>query len=433
MRTIKLALIGLGTVGSGVARLLDEEASHLRAQCGCDHELKWVVVRDPGKSRSYIPESACIVTELDRVLEDPEVDIAIELMGTVRPAFDVISNLLRAGKHVVTANKAVLAEHGRELFEIAHENERVISFEASVCGGVPIIAAVSQCLAGNRIEAVAGILNGTSNYILTAMHSAGMSYAQALRQAQTLGFAEADPTLDVDGTDAAQKLAILARLAFHSTVNPAHVRRQGIQRLSDLDLRSASEIGYVIKLLAIARVERDELHLRVAPTLVHKNHPLGQVHGEYNAVQVVGRAVGDTLFFGKGAGMMPTAASVVAGVLDLAIGRAQSSFAALKLWADQPHGPRFVPGAFLSSRFYLRYSVADEPGALARIAGVLGDHGISIASVVQHEVAEDAGDRSVPLIVMTHLADEGAVLDAVQETDKLPIIREPTICLPVAD
>lgn len=433
MRTRKLALIGLGTVGSGVVRLLQDEEEHLRLQCGERLELKWIVVRDRDKVRPIPPQTGEIITELDPVLEDSEVDIAIEVMGTVQPAFDTISSLLRSGKHVITANKAVLAERGRELCEIAHENERTIGFEASVCGGIPIIACVGQSLASNRITKIAGILNGTSNFILSAMHNTAMDFQTALAHAQAMGFAEADPTLDLDGTDAAQKLAILARLGFQSTIDAGRIRRQGIQKINAADIRFASEIGYVIKLLAVGQSDGQRLPLRVAPTLVHKNHPLGQVRGEYNAVQVTGSAVGNTLFVGKGAGMMPTATSVVASVLDLVIGRAQATFRSLRLWEEHPPGPCFEPDAYFRSRFYLRYTISDQPGALAQIAGILGAHGISIASVVQHEVGEQETGRGVPLVVMTHGADEGAVQDALRETDTLPIVQVPTICLPVFD
>lgn len=433
MRTVKLALIGLGTVGTGVARLLIEHREHLRDQCGADLELKWIAIRDPRKPRTLLPESARITTDLDVIVDDPEVEIAIELMGTIQPALEAMTALLRSGKHVVTANKAVIAEHGRALFDTARSVERAVCFEASVAGGVPIIAAVGERLAANRILSLAGILNGTSNYILSAMHDEGLGYQTALGQARQKGFAEADPTLDVDGTDAAQKLAILARLAFQSRVDASRISRRGIDRLAEVDIRFASELGYVIKLLAVAQRSDGELLARVAPTLVQKNHPLGQVRGEYNAIQVVGNAVGDTLYFGKGAGMMPTASSVVAGVIDLVVGRAQKTFRSLRLWEENPPGAHCRHDAFLKSRFYLRYSIVDQPGALASIAGILGRHGVSIASVIQHEIPEEESGAAVPLIVMTHVADETAVREALLETDQLPIVREKTVWLHVAD
>lgn len=432
MRTLKLALIGLGTVGTGVARILVEQRDYLRARCGADFAIKWVVVRDANKSRAVTLPEAQFTSDIDAVISDPEVDIAVEVMGSVRPAFEVISALLRAGKHVVTANKAVLAEHGAELFQIAHENERTICFEAAVAGGIPIIAAVGERLLANRIESLSGILNGTSNFILTAMHDSNRSYAEALKEAQDRGFAEADPTLDVDGTDAAQKLAILSRLAFHTTVDASRIRRRGIDGLADADIGYARELGYVIKLLARAQLADGRIHLSVAPTLVAEDHPLGQVRGEYNAIQVVGDAVGDTLYVGKGAGMMPTASSVVAGILDLAIGRGQETFQSQRLWDTEPPGPRFEPDGYLASRFYLRYTIVDRPGTLAKIAGILGSHGIGIASVIQHETSEESIGDAVPLIIMTHLTDEGAVLAALRETDSLEIIQAASVCLHVS-
>lgn len=433
MRVMKLALIGLGTVGTGVAKLLRQHQEHLRVQSGASLCLKWAVVRDPRKPRDAPLDGVEVTTELERVLADPEVEIAVELIGGVNPAFEIIARLLRAGKHVVTANKAVLAERGTELFAIARDQERAICFEASVGGGIPIVAGVSENLAANRMLSLAGILNGTSNYILSAMTTDGISYEQALGQAQELGFAEADPTLDVDGTDAAQKLAILSRLAFHSRVDPARIPRRGIQTLGRVDIQNATELGYVIKLLAVARLVEDELRLRVAPTLLHRKHPLGQVRGEYNAIQVVGDAVGDILYAGKGAGMMPTASSVVADILNLAIGRGLPTFQSLALWEDNPPGARFAPDRYLPSRFYLRFTISDQPGTLGRIAGILGEHGISIASVIQREIAEDRIGAPVPLVVVTHQADEGAIHRALRETDALAIVRQPTIYLHIAD
>ncbi|QDU61314.1 Homoserine dehydrogenase [Planctomycetes bacterium Pan216] len=433
MRTIHLALLGLGTVGTGVARILREQARHLESQSGARFAIRWVVVRDPSKPRGIELEDGILTTEVDRAISDPEVDIVVELIGGIDPARDLIARSLRAGKHVVTANKAVLAKHGRELFGVANASGRVIGFEAAVAGGIPIVAAVAQGLAANRISSLAGILNGTSNYILTAMHQQGIGYDEALAEAQRLGFAEADPTLDVDGNDALQKLAILSRLAFQSRVPLEAIRRQGIDTLADVDLHFASELGYVIKLLAVAREVEGKLALRVSPTLVARNHPLGQVHNEYNAIKVTGHAIGDTIYLGKGAGMMPTASSVVADLLDVAIGRAQETFRSLKLWDESPPGPPVSDDGSMPNRFYLRYSIRDEPGTLARIAGILGGHGISIASVIQHETSEDDIGSAVPLIIMTHIAREGAVRTALRETDALDIVRAPTVCLHVAD
>lgn len=432
MRTIQIAMIGLGTVGTGVAKLLAEDAQHVRIHTDADFAIKWVVVRDPSKNRELVPKGATVTTDLEQVIGDPDIEIVLELMGTVEPARTILLRCLRAGKHVITANKAVLAEHGREIFRVAHENDRVVCFEAAVAGGIPIVASVGQDLAANRIHSITGILNGTSNYILTAMHRDGYSYETALKQAQERGFAEADPTLDVNGTDAAQKLSLLARLGFSSFVPANEIRRQGIDTLDAVDIRFAKELGYVIKLLAVARIQEGKVVTRVAPMLVPADHQLAQIHGEYNAVRVVGHAVGDTLYSGKGAGMMPTASSVVADLMDLTIGRALRTFPSLRLWEETPPGPPFATDGTMQNRFYLRYSVADRPGVLAQMAGILGQHGINISSVIQHETGEPFSGTAVPLIVMTHLADEGAVLAALEETDRLDVVQAPTVCLHVA-
>lgn len=426
-------MIGLGTVGTGVARILAEKREHFRYHAGVDLRLKWIVVRDAAKPRAYEPPGATITTDFDQVLADQDVDIVLELMGGVDLAAQRIAALLNAGKHVVTANKAVLAERGRELFTLARKRERAICFEAAVAGGIPILAAISQCLIPNRVLGLTGILNGTSNFILTAMTDEGLSYGDALRMAQERGFAEADPTLDVDGSDAAQKLSILARLAFHCQVDWSKIRRRGIDRLAPCDIKFAGELGYVIKLLAAARLEKDRVALQVAPTLTPRSAPMGQIRGESNAVLVHGDAVGPIFYSGKGAGALPTASSVLCNVVDLAVGRGQSTFAASRLWEDSPPGPVFDPQTYSKSRFYLRYSIEDRPGALARIAGILGEHGTSIASVIQHETGEDSIGSTVPLIIMTHLADERAVLDALEKTNRLEIIREPTVFLHVVD
>lgn len=430
---MKLAMIGFGTVGAGVAKLLTQRPEHLRSLGVGELELKWIVVRDAAKVRPFDVPGARLTTNLDDVASDPEVEIAVEVAGGVEPARRAIQRMLESGKHVVTANKAVLAEHGRELFEIAARCERAVVFEASVAGGIPILSAVAETLAVNRIQSVMGILNGTCNYVLTAMHDRGASYADALREAQQLGFAEADPALDVSGADSAQKLAILARLAFQSRVDWREIPVRGVDRLDSRDVAFAQELGYVVKLLAQGRVADGRLHLQVAPALVHRDHPLAQVRGEYNAVQVVGDAVGDLFFSGKGAGMMPTASSVLAGVVDLAAGRGQQTFRALRLWAPDPPGPPVSPDADLTSRFYLRFMIRDVPGALANIAGALGEKGISIASVIQHEVPEGDSGAYVPLVIMTHGAPEGPLRAAMAEADALEIVRPASVWMPVAE
>jgi len=432
MGSLGLALFGFGTVGAQVASLLDEHRAAYREICNAELRLKWIVVRDGDKPRAGATAGATVTTDPRRAIEDPEVAIGIETMGPAEASYQAIAGLLAAGKHAVTANKALLAARGPELFRLAREANRTIAFEAAVGGGIPIIAALADGLASNRISALSGILNGTSNYILTAMHEEGLTYQSALAAAQAKGFAEADPTLDIDGTDAAQKLSLLARLAFGAWVDSRSIRRRGIDTFDAADIAFAKELGYVVKLIAAAHREGDRLHLQVAPTLVPAGHPMAVVRGEYNAVRVTGDAVGDVFFQGKGAGGRPTAGSVVADALGLATGRLASTFASLRLWREDATAPRFSPDLGQRSRFYLRFGITDRPGVLAQIAGVLGTHGISIASVIQHEVAAAKGS-GVPLVIMTHHAAEDAVSAALAEADGLPVVLSPTVRLHVAD
>ncbi|MBY0398244.1 MAG: homoserine dehydrogenase, partial [Thermoleophilia bacterium] len=337
-------------------------------------------------------------------------------------------------KDVVTANKALLAEHGPEIFAAARRHGRAVAFEASVGGGIPIVQALSVALAANQVQSVAAILNGTCNFILTSMAQAGLSYETALNQAQELGYAEADPTLDVDGTDTAHKLAILAQIAFGAGVPLPAIPRSGIDTLQAADVKYAAELGYTVKLLALAKLSDAGLDLRVAPTLVRRGTPLAEVRGPYNAVRVVGDAVGDTLFYGRGAGMMPTASAVVGDLIDVLVGRAAITSRALDLWPADAPPPRLTPPTAIKRRYYLRFAIADRPGMIARIARVLGDHGISIASVIQHDPGDDApADSPVPLVIMSHAAVEASMTDALAEIDRLALVSTPSVRLGVEE
>src|SRR5216683_3694812 len=317
-----IALIGCGTVGSGVARLLLEQPERLAARAGRALQLRRVLVRDLRKKRGLDLPGELFTSDLRRIATDPTIEVAVELVGGVAWAKQAVLDLLAAGKDVVTANKALLAEHGAEIFDAARRHGRTVAFEASVAGGIPIVAALSQGLAANQILALQGILNGTCNFILTGMSEQGRDYASALAEAQRLGYAEADPTLDVNGTDAAHKLAILAQIAFGVAITGSSIDRRGIAGIQPLDIRYAGELGYTIKLLAEAWLNERELALHISPVLLRHSTPLAQVRGAYNAIQVVGDAVGDTLYYGRGAGQMPTASAVVADLIDLAVGRA---------------------------------------------------------------------------------------------------------------
>jgi homoserine dehydrogenase len=428
-----IGLIGCGTVGSGVARLLLEQSERLAARAGRPLQLRRVLVRDPAKKRSLNFPADLITTDLQKIASDTEIDVAVELVGGVAWAKQAVVDLLSAGKDVVTANKALLADHGKEVFDAARRHGRTVAFEASVAGGIPIVAALSQGLAANQIIALQGILNGTCNFILTMMTDEGRNYADALADAEGLGYAETDPTLDVDGTDAAHKLAILAQIAFGVAVTGSSIDRRGITGIQNLDIRYAGELGYTIKLLAEAWLNEQELALHVSPVLLRHSTPLAQVRGAYNAIQVVGDAVGDTLYYGKGAGQMPTASAVVADLIDLAVGRAQRTFQTLRLWSGEnsPIGVR--SSSAVRSRFYLRAMIQDRPGVLAEIARLLADHQISIASVIQHEAPEDHEGDTVPLVIMTHTALTKDFRTALAGIDRLPSVEGPSVYYPVAD
>ncbi len=434
MEHVTIGLIGLGTVGTGVARILTEHADRIAERAGKRVRWKWAVVRDPTKSRNVKLDGVRVTTDPARLIDDPEVEIVAEAMGGINPALSVVLRCLAAGKHVVTANKALLAEQGPEIFAQARASGRAVAFEASVGGGIPIIQALGVSLAANQVSNIAAILNGTCNYILTKMVDEGLAYDDALAQAQKLGYAEADPTLDVDGTDTAHKLAILAQLAFKATVKTDDIPRQGIDRLQLADLRYAGELGYAVKLLALAKLTAAGLELRVAPTLVKRGTPLAEVRGPYNAVRVVGDAVGDTFFYGRGAGMMPTASAMVGDLIDVVTGRAILTSRVLDLWSEAGTTVNRTSPHEIRSRYYLRFTIADSPGVLAALARILGNHGISIASVIQHDTGNDAPDyKTVPLVIMTHLAVEAELHAAIGEIDQLEVVTPPSLCLGVEE
>ena len=428
-----IALIGCGTVGGGVASLLLEKPERLAARAGRPLALRRVVVRDPSRDRAVRLPRELLTTDLHQVVRDPGVQVAVELAGGVDFARHAVLALLAAGKDVVTANKALLAEHGPEVFDAARKHGRAVAFEASVAGGVPIIAALTQGLAANQIVALQGILNGTCNFILTNMSEHGTGYAEALAEAQRRGYAEADPTLDVDGTDTAHKLAILAQIAFGVAVPFAALERRGIQDVDATDIRFAHELGYTIKLLAEAWLHENQLALHVSPVLLRRQEPLAQVRGAYNAIYVVGDAVGDTLYYGRGAGQMPTASAVVADLIDLAVGRAQRTFHTLRLWSGNGRPLALRPSAAVRSRFYLRLLVEDRPGVLAEVAHVLAEHQVSISSVIQHEAPEEHEGERVHLVIMTHTAPTGSFRAAVAGIDRLRCVAPPSMYYPVGD
>jgi homoserine dehydrogenase len=433
MQVTKVALIGMGTVGTGVARLLIDHGDRTARHAGRTLWVDSVVVGDVKKPRDYELPKGVLTGDLSRVLNNAEIKLAAVLVGGVEPARTITLQLLESGKDIVTANKLLLAEHGPELFDRARELGRSIAFDASVAGGIPIITNISQCFSANQIQSLRGILNGTTNFIVSQMEEQGADYAVALQEAQRLGYAELDPTMDVSGGDAAQKLAILAHLAFGARIHWADIPRVGIDTLDSADMRYAKELGYRIKLIAVAKLHASGLELHVTPTLVKVGTPLAEVRGAFNALQVVGDAVGPVFFHGLGAGQTPTASAVVADMIDTAVGRTGITFRTLNLWSQDEARVKTLDHKQLPGRYYLRFTVEDRPGVLAEIAGVLGKHQISIASVIQHEPSGDGAGLVVPLVIMTQQAKEGAAQAAVAEIDRLKCVRPASVRMRVLD
>jgi homoserine dehydrogenase len=433
MDSTNVAIVGLGTVGSGVAQILIQHHERVSRHAGKNLVLRHAVVQDLSKPRDCPLPEGLLTDDLSRITQDPEVQIVAQLMGGLEPARTVMLQLLESGKDIVTANKALLAVHGPELFERARELGRSIAFEASVAGGIPIITNIAQCLSANQITSLSGILNGTSNFIVSRMEEAETNYQDAVREAQQRGYAEADPTMDVDGTDAVQKLSILAHLAFGARPRWNEIPRTGIQDFDPADLRYARELGYRIKLLAVAQLTEPGLELHVSPTLVRHGTPLGEVRGAYNAVDVNGDAVGRVFFHGLGAGRMPTASAVMADMIDTALGRTQLTFRTLELWSRQAARVELADPNAVTGRYYLRLTADDHPGVLAEVTGILGRQQISIASVIQHEPDSKVSSPGVPLVIMTHGATEGAVNQAVESLENLASIRQKIVKMRVLD
>lgn len=429
---LQIALLGMGTVGTGVAFILQNSAEILIKRAGRPLRLAKVLIKDQNKKREFHPGTDKFANSLDEILDDPAIDVVVEVAGGTTWAFDAMAAALRHGKDVVTANKAVLATRGKELFDIARSNRRCVAFEASVGGGIPIIGALQRGLAANRIIGIQGILNGTCNYILTRMTDDHLDYPSALKGAQELGFAEADPTLDVNGTDAAHKLAVLAHLAMDTILEVNSINRRGIDQLDPLDIRFAGELGYTIRLLAEIWSAPEGITSHVSPVLLRKTTPLAQVRGGFNAVRVIGDAVGETLFYGAGAGRMPTASAVVSDLVELAASRDGFVATTNRLWQGGPCSPLLAPEK-LRSRYYLRLHVIDRPGVMAEVSGVLARHSISIASVIQHETPDETDHSQVQMVIMTHLASAGKFLEAVGALDSLGCVLAKAVHYPVGE
>lgn len=421
-RVINLGILGLGTVGTGVAKVLLEEGDLLTKRTGMCFRLKSAADLDWSRDRGVDFNGVHTTTDINEILNDPEIEIIVETIGGYEPAFTYIMQALANHKHVVTANKALIATKGQELFRQAKKNGVDLLFEASVGGGIPIIKGLREGLIANKFLSLYGIINGTSNYILTKMHQDGIDFSQALKEAQMKGFAEADPTLDVSGGDAAHKLTILASLASGGMVDFNSIPVEGITSLTTMDINFAKNFGYVIKLLAICRFFGEELDLRVHPTLIPKEHLLAAVNDELNAVFVTGNYVGDTMFYGPGAGQCPTASAIVSDIVDLSkdlLLKNGERFSNRTVNPEQKAA--LLPLEKISNRFYLRIFTQDKPGILSSIAGVLGRYGISISSVIQ---LETHGEKEfVPIVLLTHKAPEKAMNKALAEITDFDFVR----------
>ena len=418
--SVSIGLMGLGVVGSGVAQTLFEKADAIAQQIGCPLQIKRILVRDPNKKRAIDVSASVLTTDPRQILNDPEIDIVIEVIGGEAEAYEYIKEAVKKGKHVVTANKEVISKHSLELFALASKHKVDIRYEASVGGGIPLIAPFKRDLLANNILAIHAIINGTTNYILTRMAKDELDFDTALKQAQELGYAEANPANDVDGVDAAYKLAILATLAFRTEIHPDDIHYEGISRLTARDFRYAKELGYAIKLLAIAKKEKNSIQVRVHPAFVSEDVLLANVDGVFNAIQVEGDLIGRVIFYGRGAGSLPTASAVVADVIQLAqnIKLGMHPRPQLKLHKAK----KLKPISQIKTRYYLRITVADHPGVLAQISKILGDHLISIASVIQKESDQKAGTAEI--VIMTHPARESALQKALKRTEKLEVVKE---------
>ena len=425
MEKTNVGIVGLGTVGQGVAKLLLDHGDRTARHAGRTLWLKHAIVRDLNKPRDIAIPDGVLSDDIERLINDDSVSVVAQLIGGIEPAKTITLRLLENGKNVVTANKALLAAHGAELFDRARELGRSIAFEASVAGGIPIIANVSQCLSANQITSMRAILNGTSNFIISKMDLEGADYNEVLKTAQELGLAEADPAMDVDGSDAAQKLAILAHLSFGARVHWSDIPKRGIDNLRACDMAFAKQMGYRVKLIAYAKLVNDGkgIQLCVGPMLIKAGKPLAEVRANYNAVSVVGDAVGPVFFHGQGAGQMPTASAVVADMIDTAVGRTDLTFKTLELWADGNKRVEFATPGELEGRFYMRFNVQDHPGVLGQVTSLLGAQGISLASVIQHEVS-NGSDETIPLVIMTHQAKESAAVAAMEQIAQMDAVSD---------
>ncbi len=431
MQQINVGVIGFGTVGAGTVEVLLQNRDMIRNRVGSEIVVKKIADLDTDSDRGILIESGLLTRKAMEIIEDPDIQIVVELIGGIEKAKEYILKAMECGKHVVTANKALLAEFGKEIYSIAEKHGVSLAFEASVGGGIPVILSLREGLSANRIQTMMGILNGTSNYILTRMTEKGLPYRVAVEEAIDLGYAEYPPTLDVDGTDAAHKLAILLSIAFGIPVSFHSIHREGIDKLIPEDIRFASDFGYCIKLLAVARNRGDGIEARVNPAMVPLDHIMASVNGVYNAIYLEGDFVGPNLYYGLGAGRRPTGSAVVSDIISLARQirhGIHKPFPPLAHARPQDSSVSIQPIEELNTAYYFRFSAVDEPGVLSKISGILGDHQISIASVIQKGRKLKG---SVPVVMLTHEAQESNVIKALSQIDQLDVLTDKTMMIRV--
>ena len=428
-----VAILGCGTVGGATAKLLTQDIDFLTKRTNLKFFLKYIVDINFANAKKHNLDSSLFRNNLDEVLADPEVLVVVELVGGTTFARESAKKILNAGKNLVTANKALLAKHGTELFALARKNNVSISFEASCGGGVPIIRAIYDGLIANKHEALYGIVNGTCNFILTEMTSNGISYKKALKEAQEKGLAEADPTLDVSGMDSAHKLAILSSISFGMQVDLDSIAVSGIDKLDLFDINAGKELGYIIKLIAMANLVDGKLSLRVAPSFISTEHPLAWVSGSFNAISMYSHAVGHTMYYGRGAGGSPTASAIVSDIISVFLGTAAKTFSILPIWPDETKPVSLLPAGEQSGKYYLRINVKDRPGVLSKITAVFADHNISISSVIQKEKEEETEESYVPVVIITHKVKEGDMQKAITRIDTFDFVKGKTVYINIMD
>ena len=415
---IQIGLLGLGTVGRGVYRIITGNAKNIERKIGVGLEIKKILEKDLTKLIDLGIDPAKQASSIEDILADPEIKIVVEVLGGIDTALHFVTKALERGKSVVTANKDMIAEHGKHLFSLSEANHCDFLFEASVAGGIPIIRSLKQCLAADRITQVMGIVNGTTNYMLTKMTREGSDFAEVLQEAQSLGYAEADPTSDIEGLDAARKVAILASIAFNSRVVLSDVYVEGITKISAVDIAYAGDLNYIIKLLAIAKETAEGVEVRVHPTLIPRSHPLAMVNDVYNAIYVTGDAVGDTMFYGKGAGELPTGSAIASDVMEAARNLVNGVPGLISCTCYEEKKVKDMGATQVE--YYVRLNVTDKPGVLASIAYALGDHEVSLASVLQRHTDGDSAE----LVLITHRVYEKNMREALEAIKQLPVVKE---------